>query len=144
MFAENNVGVGDDLLLCLKRKGISWGLFSDYREALDLLRSQEMDLLSTRNPDGQRAKLKVKTFFAEEDSLIGDRGAAWFESLWVGQEEWVEYHSESKKGLGHDEIPTKRSGCMDWIMQEIAKNWGTTKAVHMDTDEPSQEWSRGW
>ena len=144
MFAENNVGVGDDLLLCLKRKGIStWGLFSDYPEAIDLLRSQEIDLLTIRTPDAQRAKLKIKTFFAAEDSLIGDRGAAWFEGLWMGQEEWVEYHSESKQGLGHDEIPTKHSGCMDWIMQEIARNWGATD-VQRDTSQPRQEWSRGW
>ena len=146
MFAENSIGVGDDLLLCLKRKGVaSWGLFLDYQEAIELLRLQETELLAKQSPDKQISKLKVKTFFAQEDSLIGDRGAAWFENLWMGQEEWVEYHSESKEGLGHDEIPAKQSGCMEWIMQEIAKNWGTTVDVEIYKNRNArQEWSRGW
>ena len=124
MFAENNTGVGDDLMLCLKRGGASsWGLFTDYKEAIEMLRSQETKLLALESEDQKKSKLRVETFFASQDSLIGDRGAAWFESLWMGEEGWVDYHSESIEGLGHDDIPSRQSGCLDWVFKEVAQSW---------------------
>ena len=124
MFAENSNGIGDDLLLCLKRGGISsWGLFADYIEAINLLRSQETKLIALERSEPRTSKLRVQTFFASQDSLIGDQGAAWFEGLWMGQEDWVDYHSECKEGVGHDELPARRSGCLEWLMKEVAESW---------------------
>ena len=133
IWAENGVGVGQNVLVCLKRQGIkSWGVFKDYDEAVRLLRAQELKLLALESPDQKRGKLRVQTFFAEKDSLIGKRGAAWFESLWMGQDDWVEYASETKEDYGHDEIPERGAGCLDWFMGEVVETWGQNAAVKAD------------
>lgn len=114
--------------------------------AMVLHRTQEQDLVDFEKPTHKRSKLRVKTFFAAEDSLIGDRGAAWFESLWTGQENWVDYQSESKDRLGHDEIPTRKSGCMDWIMGEIARTWEIVPDPQMVWEDQQTKliWNYGW
>lgn len=146
MFAENSTGVGDDLLLCLKRKGVkSWGLFQDYPEAMELLRSQEAKLLASNGTDQQRSKLRVEAIFAEEDSLIGCRGMLWFHKLWMGQEGWADYTGVVREGFGHDEIASRGSGCMDWIMRETAQNWYDEKPDTKERSEgPQNIWNEGW
>ena len=133
-FSEKFKGMSEDLLLCLRRKGItSWGSFSDYDEAIKLLQDQETRLLALDYQGRKRSRLRVETFLAGQDSLIGKKGATWFDKLWEGQEEWVEYDSEIIEGFEHNQIPTRRAGCLEWIMDMTA--WAWERAVEENGED---------
>ena len=142
--AEKSSGISDEFLLCLKRKGVtSWGLFSDYPEAIRLLQKQELDIMARRRKMRQeRVKLKIRVIYAEKDSMIADRGAAWFDRLWIEQGEWADFLSQVSLGSDHDDVPSGHSGPMDWIFSDVAECWAPADGDPQENSRP--KWSKGW
>jgi hypothetical protein len=76
MFKENTVGANSEALQCLRKKPDTWGICEDYN---DFVR----DLIELERERGQSGvPLKVHAYFAEEDSMSGKKGQAYFEKCW--------------------------------------------------------------
>ena len=115
---EHHSGMGDDILLCLRRNpGASWGCFRDLDEGVQLLRKQEQ--IEIANSDCEN-RLRVQVVYAEMDGLIGHKGAAWFEGLWQGHEDWVDYNSITVLDARHNQAVNP---LLAWMMQEISNLW---------------------
>ncbi|KKK24834.1 hypothetical protein P175DRAFT_0469158 [Aspergillus ochraceoroseus IBT 24754] len=87
MFAENTIGANSEALQCL-RKGpggaASWGKAQDYRtfvkEFVDRERKGRSEGLSLG------ARLRIRAYFGETDSMIGKLGQTYVEECWQGTE----------------------------------------------------------
>ena len=72
--AENTKGLNDETRLCLK-KGVTWGECEDFDEYIKNLAAREEQGVAG-------AKLRVKILFAQQDSMIGQRGRQYMEECW--------------------------------------------------------------
>ncbi|XWX01452.1 hypothetical protein V2A60_009480 [Cordyceps javanica] len=105
-FQESTIGINDEARLCL-RKGGSWGECDDFTKFFGNLATLEMS--RAQNP-----KLLIKILFAEQDSMIGQRGQQYMESCWRqnycdGQDVPFVIATSTVEGTDHDGIAGKIS-----------------------------------
>ena len=103
--AEDRQAGTDDAKLCLK-KGLpgAWMACEDYEEYVRSLLALEQE----RPRDDQASKLKIDTFFAESDMMIGSGGAAYFERCFgePGVSEHIDFHSHHLPDTNHETVIT--------------------------------------
>ena len=81
MCTENTIGVNDEIRLCLKKRGdATWGECEDFQLFVEKL--AELERQSARE-----AKLLIKIYFGEIDSMIGDKGRGYMQTCWSGKDD---------------------------------------------------------
>ncbi|CAG7961856.1 unnamed protein product [Penicillium olsonii] len=103
MFKENTVGANSEALQCLRKKPDLWGKCENYEVFVKELIEREV----ARGPEG--VPLKVQAYFAEEDSMSGKKGQAYFERCWHQVEEGnlgnvLSFESTTVQGTDHDSL----------------------------------------
>lgn len=106
---EGTSGLNDDAKILLKKDG-NWGVCEDYGECIKELAMRE----KARPQSGGR--LRVKLFFAEQDSMIGQQGQAYMESCWKALDEGdgdcrgvIDVEMKTVPGTDHDGLVGKLS-----------------------------------
>ena len=109
VFEENTVGVNDEALLCLKKGGNgTWGICDDnavfVHDLVDLEKRRRMGA-------EERGRLKVRSYFAESDAMIGDKGRRYVEECWGKMsdeeghfEDVLDFETTMVAGVDHDSL----------------------------------------
>jgi hypothetical protein len=118
-WAEETVGANDESMLCLKKAGPGlWGACEDYPTFVRQLASGERE----RRDRGlnKEHNLKVHTFFAESDMMIGKNGQSYFEACW-GRDITggaVDFEAITTTNTNHDSICGAQRGVLERIFVE--------------------------
>ncbi|KAE8147666.1 hypothetical protein BDV25DRAFT_159840 [Aspergillus avenaceus] len=108
MFEENTVGANSEALQCLRKgpAGIElWGKCADYQDYVrELVGLERRQCANTAGRD----KLKIRTFFAESDAMIGKAGQKYVENCWHGREgefdNVLDFETKTVAGTDHDQL----------------------------------------
>jgi hypothetical protein len=103
MFKENAAGSDSEAMQCLRKSPSTWGNCEDYNLFVRDLVERE------RERDRAGVPLKVNAYFAEEDSMIGKQGQAYFEKCWQqeglgGLGDVLTFESTTIPGSDHDSL----------------------------------------
>lgn len=109
MFNENTVGANDEALQCLRRGGFSWGACDNYAEFVKELVGRERSRKSAAASGQEHARLKVRAYFAEDDSLIGEQGQEYMEACWTQEAlgdtgDVLDFESSTIENTDHDSV----------------------------------------
>ncbi|KAF7554440.1 hypothetical protein G7Z17_g2907 [Cylindrodendrum hubeiense] len=108
MFEENTVGANSEALQCLKKGGSSWEKCEDYGIFVRELAEREKIRRGAEESAEGSAKLKVRTYFAETDAMIGKKGQAYMEECWKGKDgefqDTLDYETSTVLGTDHDTL----------------------------------------
>ncbi|KAH7137364.1 hypothetical protein B0J13DRAFT_77570 [Dactylonectria estremocensis] len=109
MFDENTVGANSEALQCLKKgQSWSWGNCEDYETFVRELVIRERDRRTAGQGNEGSAKLKVTTFFAETDVMIGKKGQVYMETCLRGKDgefqDVLDYETHTVSGSDHDSL----------------------------------------
>lgn len=119
--AETTTAGNEEALLCLRKSGYDdWGVCDDYESFVRQLAKQEQECRSAH--DGT-PKLKVDTFFAESDALVGEGGQQYFEQCWEqdGVAEAISFSSATLPGTDHDTaLMDLKKGALKTVFERIA------------------------
>lgn len=88
--SEGIDGINEEALLCLKKtapgtegKPVSWDVAEDFDVFVKSLAIRERErLFQLSNQQAERHRLKVDTFFAESDFMVGKKGDRYFRDCW--------------------------------------------------------------
>ena len=123
--AEDTTAGNEEAKLCLMKGGsASWGVLADYEACVRSI----ADAGGVSSADGQTARLRVDTFFAASDVMIGKGGQEYFEKCWrqVGMAGKVDFDSEICEGTDHDTVLVDfRLGALKKVFGRIATNGST-------------------
>ncbi|KAJ3482550.1 hypothetical protein NLG97_g7539 [Lecanicillium saksenae] len=113
--AENSEGLNDETRLCLK-KGCTWDACDDYDELVKTLTAREVAAASP-------ARLRVKILFAQQDAMIGERGARYMKDCWernCGPETGrvIDLCTKTVDGTDHDSLCTKLVA-LEEVMRDV-------------------------
>lgn len=120
MFKENTVGSNSEALQCLRKKPNTWGKCEDYGVFVRDLVERE------RGRAG--VPLKVHLYFAEDDSMIGRKGQAYFEKCWhqAGSGDLgnvLKFESTTIPGSDHDSL-VQSAEVWERILREMKRTAG--------------------
>jgi pimeloyl-ACP methyl ester carboxylesterase len=120
IFAEEVEGASQEALLCLQKCQVKWGDWNTVDEAVSRIATNEKSRLEDEE-GGERRKLKIQIFFAEDDELIGKAGQAYLEKCFatVHSKQYIDFHSEVVPGTDHSEVLTASRGAIKKVLQEI-------------------------
>lgn len=109
-FSESTVGANREALLCLKKgpEGL-WGVCDDYEDFIKRL------------VEGERAetsKVKVRVFFAAEDSMIGVKGREYMDCCWKEQDD-LDFESRIVANTDHDSV-LQSIEVLESVFREVA------------------------
>ena len=107
MYCETLAGMNDEARLCLRKDGSTWEACDDFEAFVKKLDEKEKD---------RTEKLKVRIYFAEEDSLIGEKGKQYMEKCW-SEVDAIEYSSVTVPGSNHDSLVTTAA-----VLEEIVRD----------------------
>lgn len=95
IFSESTVGANREALLCLKKgpEGL-WGVCDDYEDFIKRLIERER---------AETSKVKVRVFFAAEDSMIGVKGREYMDSCWKEHHD-LDFESRIVANTDHDSV----------------------------------------
>ena len=95
IFGESTVGANREALLCLKKgpEGL-WGVCDDYKVFIKRLAERERS---------ETSKVKVRVFFAAEDSMIGAKGREYMDCCWKEQDD-LDFESRIVANTDHDSV----------------------------------------
>jgi hypothetical protein len=117
---ESMKGGNEEALLLLKKDpSISWGACEDYVAYTKTLNRREKE---RQTAGGERAKLKVRLYFAESDVMIGKKGQKFFEECWRsnGDSDMIDLESSEMPGTNHDSVLVDfEKGALERIFKEI-------------------------
>jgi hypothetical protein len=108
MFEENTVGANSEALQCLRKGsdgGKTWGKCEDYEVYV-----RELVTLERSRYEGGAGQLKVRAYFAGNDSMIGKKGQEYVEECWGGKEgtgafeDVLNFESTTFAELEHDSL----------------------------------------
>ncbi|KAE8415052.1 hypothetical protein BDV36DRAFT_263764 [Aspergillus pseudocaelatus] len=107
MFEESTVGANSEALQCLRKgpdSGKTWGKCEDYGAYVKEL----VDLERRRLRRTGEEKLKVRAYFAGNDSMIGKAGQEYVEKCWAGNtgefKDALDFESMTFAELEHDSL----------------------------------------
>lgn len=107
MFEESTVGANSEALQCLRKgsdSGKTWGKCEDYATYVKEL----VDLERRRHRRTGEEKLKVRAYFAGNDSMIGKAGQEYVEGCWAGNtgefRDALDFESTMLAELEHDSL----------------------------------------
>ncbi|KAJ9209257.1 hypothetical protein DTO166G4_9130 [Paecilomyces variotii] len=97
MYAENTVGANSEALLCLRKSdGSDWGVCSDYAQCAQVLAAREQST---------GGRVRLRTYFASKDALVGSRGQRYFEECWQAPGvEAIDFVSTTVDKTDHDTL----------------------------------------
>lgn len=101
-FTEECSGGNDEARLCLKSLStISWGALESYPSYITSLK----EVWEKKGAEGA-AKLTVRVLLAEEDAMIGEKGAKYLQECWTGQKvgKGVDVEVITLDGTDHDSV----------------------------------------
>lgn len=123
--AEDTTAGNEEAKLCLMKGGsASWGVLADYEACVRSI----ADAGGASSADGQTARLRVDTFFAASDVMIGKGGQEYFEKCWrqEGMAAKVDFDSEICEATDHDTVLVDfRLGALKKVFGRIATNGST-------------------
>lgn len=101
--------MSQDTLLCLKKGGVSWGLYDDLPASIGMLCEQEkrrIVAMESQSTPNERNRLKYRALFSETDALIGNGGRRYFENCWrdASVNGSIDYDSTVVLSATHDTI----------------------------------------
>ncbi|KAH8700428.1 hypothetical protein BGW36DRAFT_374118 [Talaromyces proteolyticus] len=99
IFTESTLGGNAEALQCL-RKGAPWGKCDDYTQFV----RDFVDMEKTRGKESTAEKLKIQTYFAESDIMIGKTGQSYFEKCFTGFEDMLHFESTTVADEDHDSL----------------------------------------
>ena len=110
IFSESTVGANREALLCLKKgpEG-SWGVCNDYEEFIKRLVERER---------AETSKVKVRVFFAAEDSMIGVKGREYMDCCWKEQDD-LDFESRVVANTDHDSV-LQSIEVLESVFREVA------------------------
>jgi hypothetical protein len=122
MFKEDTVGANSEALQCLRKKPDTWGVCEDY----DVFVKKFLELEKERGRSG--VPLKVQTYFAEEDSMSGKKGQAYFEKCWAQAEAGdlgtvLKFESTTIPGSDHDGL-VQSAEVWERILKDVKQTVG--------------------
>ncbi|KAK5126722.1 hypothetical protein LTR85_009656 [Meristemomyces frigidus] len=127
--AESTTAGNEEALLCLKKttesdtgtgSGAYWGVCEDYEEYVRQLAKQEQERRSTHEVT---SKLRIDTFFAESDVMIGKEGQQYFEQCWEqdGVADVMSFSSTVLPQTDHDSaLADLKKGALKQVFEHIA------------------------
>lgn len=108
VFKEDTKGANSEALQCL-RKGPPglWKRCDNYEKFVKDL--AELERGRQKNDPGNAAKLKVMTYFAETDILLGEGGKSYMQACWNGSKDGefqdaFDFESKVVPGTDHDSV----------------------------------------
>ncbi|KAJ2890592.1 hypothetical protein MKZ38_001647 [Zalerion maritima] len=111
MFSENTVGANSEALQCLRKgSGWTWGECNSYEKFVKELVQMERLLNRSDGHSGEeKAKLKVRTYFAASDAMVGKKGQLYMEGCWKGEDnatfrDVLNFESSTVLGVDHDGV----------------------------------------
>lgn len=110
IFSESTVGANRDALLCLKKgpEGL-WGVCDDYEDFIKRLVERER---------AETSKVKVRVFFAAEDSMIGVKGREYMDCCWEEQDD-LDLESRIVADTDHDSV-LQSIEVLESVFREVA------------------------
>jgi hypothetical protein len=118
--AESLVGVSDEALLILKRTAYPdpWDSWGDVDTFVPILAKQE----TLRPRDDTTQKIRIRSYHAENDSLVGKKGPKWFDSCWTKGAcgGVIDYEGCIWPKTTHDGILDRKHGLVDKWASEVA------------------------
>ena len=110
IFSESTIGANREALLCLKKgpEGL-WGVCDDYKDFLKRLVEKERE---------ETSKVKVRVFFAAEDSMIGVKGREYMDCCWKEQDE-LDFESRIVANTDHDSV-LQSIEVLESVFREVA------------------------
>ncbi|KAK4547187.1 hypothetical protein LTR36_001408 [Oleoguttula mirabilis] len=120
LLAESTTAGNDEALLCLKKAGANWGVCEDYEDYVRRLAEQERRL----KHEGT-ANLKIDTFFAASDVMIGQGGQQYFERCWREGEvaDAIDFGSTILPETDHDSaLADLKKGALKQVFERIARH----------------------
>jgi hypothetical protein len=118
VFAEDTTGANDEAMLCLKKgKGVMWDICDDYEAfvpKLSLKWKQEFP----------ESKLKIQAYFAEDDIMIGTRGAEYFKKCWNEEacSEAILFEGIQTSGTTHDSIGDPVHAILEEVLRQAKRS----------------------
>ncbi|KAB8263268.1 hypothetical protein BDV32DRAFT_4143 [Aspergillus pseudonomiae] len=107
MFEESTVGANSEALQCLRKgsdSGKTWGKCDDYGTYVKELANRE----GRRHRRAGEEKLKVRAYFAGNDSMIGKAGQEYVEECWACNtrefKDTLDFESGTFAELDHDSL----------------------------------------
>ncbi|KAH8423432.1 uncharacterized protein LDX57_001193 [Aspergillus melleus] len=134
MFEESTQGANDEALQCLCKGPVgSWGVCEDYGGYVAEVVGRERE---RRGMDGEHAggRLVVRGYFAESDTMIGEKGRRYVEGCWRGQgggytdsnsggfEDVVDFETAVIPGTDHNTV-SQETGLLERIFLEAGGRW---------------------
>jgi len=118
-FAEDTTGGNADAMLCLKKTGPGlWGACENYETFVP-------DLLQKLKSSGRsETRLKVQTYYAESDMMIGKEGQSYFERCWSSSAyaSAIDFESMTDPGTNHDSICMPMNGVVRYLFEEAKES----------------------
>ena len=110
MFSENTLGANREALLCLKKgpEGL-WGVCDDYEVFIKRLVQREK---------AETSKVKVRVFFAAEDSMVGVKGREYMNYCWKEQDD-LDFESRIVANTDHDSV-LQSIEVLESVFREVA------------------------
>lgn len=125
--AEDTTAGNEETKLCLMKGGsATWGVLADYEACVRSIAEEE----SARSGDGRVGRLRVDSFFAGSDLLIGKGGQEYFEKCWrqEGVAGKVDFDCQICEGTDHDSVLVDfRLGALKKVFQRIGANGSSTQ-----------------
>jgi len=125
--AESVRGVSDEVLLLLKRTNHSqpWGLWDDTDDYVSRLAAQETTLRAGKDTP----LLKIRTYYAASDNMIGKQGSRWFDGLWTTEAcgGVIDFASRTCPGTTHESILDRKSGILNQWAVEVGKPYAVVE-----------------
>lgn len=130
LFAENVDGAGQDAQLCLRKpRSVPWSTPGHPWEDIDDVVRQLRGVENSSQP-GQR--FTVDVFHTESDSMVGDKGRAWFDRCWQSdltgsiEEDRIMYRSQVVESSDHDFILDPVFGASERWVERVAESFRTS------------------
>lgn len=117
--AEDMTAGNEDAKMCLRKPGADWRIFEDYAVYVRTIRDRETQ---RRAADSTAPKLRVRTYFAESDMMIGKTGRDYFNKTWrENGGEHIDYESYDLPGTNHDSaIGDPEKGAQKMILSAVS------------------------
>ena len=124
--AEDTTAGNEEAKLCLMKGGsASWGVLADYEACVRSIADEG----GSESGDGQIGKLRVDSYFAASDLMIGKGGQEYFEKCWrqEGMAGKVDFDSQVCEGTDHDSVLVDfRLGALKKVFGKIGANGSRT------------------
>ena len=110
IFNESTIGANKEALLCFKKgpEGM-WGVCDDYEDFIKRLVEEER---------AEKSKVRIRVFFAAEDSMIGIKGREYMDCCWKKYDDF-DFESRIVANTDHDSV-LQSVEVLERVFREVA------------------------